>query len=249
MSRRLLRLEDDLGAPLFLKDGARLTPTEFGQHMAARAEEAEASLSSLIGGENAESAGVVRIAAAPIITAHLLAPALPILNRLAPGVVVELIAAPEHAGLARRDADIALRLARPGNPSFLARRVATLHYAVYARRGTDGENLPWIGFDETLADLPEARWMARRVDEPVIARAADLQTILEAVRSGSCRGLLPSAIARRDGALAALSMPEAGPSRELWLLVERQVRQIRRVSLTLGWVEALIRDAFAPAHG
>jgi hypothetical protein len=31
-------------------------------------------------------------------------------------------------------------------------------------------------------------------------------------------------------------------------MVERQVRQIRRVSLTLGWVEALIRDAFAPAR-
>jgi hypothetical protein len=29
-------------------------------------------------------------------------------------------------------------------------------------------------------------------------------------------------------------------------MVERQVRQIRRVSLTLGWVEAVVRDAFAP---
>jgi DNA-binding transcriptional LysR family regulator len=247
VSRRLLRLEDVLGTPLFLKDGTRLTPTEMGQHMAERAEEAESSLATVLGTDNAESVGVVRIAAAPILTAHLLAPALPLLRRLAPGVVVELIAGPEGNGLSRRDADIALRLNRPGNTSFLARRIATVTYGVYARRGIDGTRLPWIGFDETLADLPEARWLAQMNGEDVIARASDLQTVLQAVRSGVCRGLLPSAIAKRDEMLTLLATNEPMPSRDLWLLVERQVRQIRRVSLTLGWVEALIRDAFAPA--
>ncbi len=78
------------------------------------------------------------------------------------------------------------------------------------------------------------------------ARAADLQTIYQAVRAGFGRALLPIAIAARDATLAPLPTPEA-PSRELWLLVERRVRQIRRVSLTLGWVEAVVRDAFPPA--
>jgi DNA-binding transcriptional LysR family regulator len=215
--------------------------------MAERAEEAEASLSSLIGEADGEAVGAVRIAAPAILCAQLFAPALPLLRQLAPGVVVELIAAGEHDALSRREADIALRFARPSNSSFLARRIATLQYAVYALRGRDGATLPWIDFDETLADLPEARWLAARIDKPVIARAADLQTMYQAVRSGCCVGLLPTAIARRDGMLVAQPMSEAGPSRELWLLVERQMRQIRRVSLSLGWVEALVRDVFAPA--
>lgn len=101
------------------------------------------------------------------------------------------------------------------------------------------------GFDETLAESPEARWLARREDEPVLARAADLQTILQAVRAGAGRGILPVAIAGRDAALAPLPTPDP-PSRELWLLVERRVRQVRRVSVSLGWVEAVMRDAFAP---
>jgi DNA-binding transcriptional LysR family regulator len=246
VSRRLLRLEDAMGAPLFVRDGPRLTPTELGQHFAERAEEAEASLSTIVGGDRAESIGVVRMAAPPILTARLLAPALGLLQRVAPGVTLELVALPEHAGLARRDADIALRFARPGHAGFLARRIATLHYAVYARRGTDADTLPWIGFDETLAHLPEAQWMAEHVGDPMLARATDLQTIYEAVRGGNCRGLLPAAVANRDATLTALPMPAAGPTRELWLLVERQVRQVRRVSLTLGWVEALIRDACPP---
>jgi DNA-binding transcriptional LysR family regulator len=244
ISRRLLRLEDAMGAALFVRDGTRLIPTDLGQRMAQQAEEAEAALATLFGEDaEAEATGVVRIAAPPFITTHVLAPALPLLRQLAPSVVAELVATTEGAGIGRRDADIALRLSKPGNSTFMARRVATVPYGVYARRGHNGDSLPWIGFDETLADCPEACWLARREGETVIARAADIQTLYEAVRAGIGRGLLPVALARRDGALVPLATPEP-PARELWLLVERQVRQIRRVSLTLGWVEAVMRDAF-----
>jgi DNA-binding transcriptional LysR family regulator len=181
-----------------------------------------------------------------MITAHVLAPALRLLRDLAPNVVVELIGTHENLSLTRREADIALRLARPGSGSFLARRIATVTYGVYARRGGDAERLPWVGYDETQADLPEARWLERRQDEAVIARGADVETIFQAVRSGIGRALLPAFIARRDSNLMPLPPPEPPPTRELWLMVERQVRQVRRVSLTLGWVEAVVRDAFAP---
>jgi len=250
VSRRLLRLEEALGAPLFLRDGPRLMPTDAARRMAEQAEAAEASLMAAFAPDSAaEVEGVVRVTAVPMITAHVLAPALRLLRELAPGVVVELIATPENLNVTRRDADIALRFARPGTGGFLARRIAMVAYGVFARRGTDGAKLPWFGFDETIADQPEARWLARREGEPVIARAADIETIYQAVRSGLARALLPLAMARRDHALVTLPTPEPPPIKELWLLVERQVRQIRRVSLTLGWVEAVVRDAFPPNPG
>lgn len=246
VSRRLLRLEDSIGSALFLRDGTRLIPTEAAQRLAERAEEAEASLSSVVQPDpETESGGVVRITAPSLLTAYLLAPALPLLCQLASGVVTELIAKPEAEGLTHRDADIALRLTKPNNCGFLARRIATVDYRVYARRSGNAEVLPWIGFDETLGELPEARWMARHGGENVLARAADLQTIYQAVRTGVGKALLPGFIAKRDAALVALPTPEP-PSRELWLLVERRVRQIRRVSLALGWVEAVVRDSFPP---
>ncbi len=250
VSRRLLRLEDVIGTPLFLRDGTRLIPTEAARRMSERAEEAEASLVAAFAHDTErEAEGVVRIAAVPMITAHVLAPALRLLRDLAPTVLVELIGTQENLSLTRREADIALRLARPGSGSFLARRIAMVSYGVYARRGADADRLPWVAYDDTLADLPEARWLERRQGEPVVARGADVETIFQAVRSGIGRGLLPAFIAKRDSGLIAAPAPEPLPSRELWLLVERQVRQIRRVSLTLGWVEAVVRDAFAPAAG
>jgi hypothetical protein len=62
---------------------------------------------------------------------------------------------------------------------------------------------------------------------------------------GIGKGPVAGFLARRDPAVEALPTPDP-PSRELWLLVERRMRQIRRVSLTLGWVEAVVRDAFPP---
>ena len=249
VSRRLLRLEDSLGSALFLRDGSRLIPTEAAQRLAERAEEAEGSLSSMMRPDpELDAAGAVRIVAPTLLTSYLLAPALPLLGQLATMVVTELIAKPETEGLTHRDADIALRLTRPNNGGFLARRIATVDYRVYARRGGNPDALPWIGFDETAGELPEARWMTRHGADTVLVRAADPQTIYQVVRTGVGKGLLPCFLARRDPALVAVSTPEP-PSRELWLLVERRMRQIRRVSLTLGWVEAVVRDAFPPCAG
>jgi DNA-binding transcriptional LysR family regulator len=248
VSRRLLRLEDVMATPLFLRDGTRLIPTDAARRMAAHAEEAESALASAFSNdEKAEAIGVVRVTAVPMITAHVLAPALRLLHEFAPGVVVELIGTSENLSLTRREADIALRLARPATGTFLARRVAMVGYGVFARRGSDPEELPWIGFDESLADLPEAKWLARREHDPVIARAGDIETVYQAVRSGIGRALLPLAIGKRDNSLVAVPTVDPPPTRELWLLVERQVRQIRRVSLTLGWVEAVVRNTFTPA--
>jgi DNA-binding transcriptional LysR family regulator len=249
VSRRLLRLEDSIGSALFLRDGTRLIPTETAQRLAERAEEAEGSLSSMMRPDpEHDAAGAVRIVAPALLTSYLLAPALPLLGQLATAVVTELIARPETEGLTHRDADIALRLTKPNNGSFLARRIATVDYRVYARRGGNPAALPWIGFDETAGELPEARWMTRHGADSVLVRAADPQTIHQVVRAGVGKGLLPCFLGRRDPALVALPTPEP-PVRELWLLVERRMRQIRRVALTLGWVEAVVRDAFPPCAG
>src|ERR1700693_5458132 len=204
LSGRLLRREEVIGAPLFLRDGTRLIPTDLARRMAEQAESAESALASAFAMEaEGKPEGVVRITATPMITAHVLAPALRLLRDLAPGIVVELIGAPENLGLTHREADVALRLTRPAGGSFLARRIAMVEYGVFARRGTDPGKLPWIGLDEMLGDLPEARWLAQREHEPVVARAGDISASPAASRSrwaGSRRWrAMRSRRCRRDG--------------------------------------------------
>ena len=89
VSRRLLRLEDVIGTPLFLRDGTRLIPTDLARRMAEQAESAESALASVFAMEaEGRPEGVVRITATPMITAHVLAPALRLLRDLAPGIEI-----------------------------------------------------------------------------------------------------------------------------------------------------------------
>ena len=68
VSRRLLRLEDAIGTPLFLRDGIRLIPTDAARHMAERAEEAESSLAAAFATQaEPDVQGVVRVTAVPMI--------------------------------------------------------------------------------------------------------------------------------------------------------------------------------------
>src|SRR5262249_9547060 len=235
------------GRRLSVAAAPRLIPTELARRMAEQAESAESALASVFAMEaEGKPEGTVRVTATPMITAHVLAPALRLLRELAPAIVVELIGAPENLGLTHREADVALRLTRPAGGSFLARRSAMIEHGGFARRGADRGKRPWIGRDEMLGDLPEARWLAKREPEPVVMRAVDMETIYQAARAGIGRALLPLAIAKRDNALILVPVADPPAPRELWLLVERQVRQTRRVSVALGWVEAVARRAFSP---
>src|SRR5260370_978752 len=68
--------------------------------------------------------------------------------------------------LTRREADIAVRSTLSPPEALVGRKLATLAYAVYAapsllKRGKTPElpALPWIGYDERLANVPAARWL------------------------------------------------------------------------------------------
>jgi DNA-binding transcriptional LysR family regulator len=84
----------------------------------------------------------VRVTAVPILANRLLVPALPRLFARHPRLRVELVAEPRNLSLTRREADIALRLARPESGPALARRIGRLDFAVYGPRRRGAETLP-----------------------------------------------------------------------------------------------------------
>jgi hypothetical protein len=45
----------------------------------------------------------------------------------------------------------------------LARRIGHLRYAVFGPRRPQADALPWITYDDMMADLPQARWIAERI--------------------------------------------------------------------------------------
>jgi len=256
VARRVRGIECALQTKLFERamDG-QMRPTESGEAVIARAEIVEAQiggLSEVVEGVDAAVTGSVRVTSVPVLVNRVLVPALPTLLGRYPGLRVELIADARDLNLSRRDADIAVRLARPGDAvgnRVFARRIGMLRYAVYASqaRKDDTRNLPWVTYDDAMASLPQAQWIdeAATIGGGLAAAAVnDAESLLQCVQAGLGRSTLPciaadhaSGIARVDYFGAAL------PEREIWTLTHPDVRHLARVSAVLAWIESTLANA------
>lgn len=242
VARRLASAETSLRTRLFERNAGMFAPTKAGDAVLRHAAIVEAEMTAIergLAGADSAIAGTVRVTAVPILVNRLLIPALPRLRAAHPALELELIAEPRNLRLTRREADIALRLARPESGDTLARRIGALPYAVYAPARKASEVLPWITYDESLAHLPQARWIAARAkDQSAPVRVNDAEAILAALHAGLGKSLLPCFAGDDDKRLARIGKPVL--SREIWLLVHRDLRTQARIAATIGWLAGLV---------
>ncbi len=252
VSRRLAAAQKAAGRRLYqrLPDG-RLSLTDEGVALAAIAERLERDIADLDDGASrgeVGAAGVVRLTAVSFLVNRLLAPAAGRLFARHGNLRLELIAEPRDLSLTRRETDMALRLARPrvGGLQVKARRLAVLPYAAYAAAAAKSAAQAWITYDESMAQLPQARWMAvaiKRGDGRASAlRVNDVEAALEAVAAGQGRSMLPRLVADRDARLRRLAA-EAAMTRELWLLVHSELAELPRIQAVADWIEATLDAA------
>ncbi len=143
VGRRLRILESRLGTPLFSRDArGAMSPTPTGEIAVAKAETIEAEVMALSGALDAAdpmTLGKVRLTAAPSFINRLLIPAMPGLLARHTGLQLELIGDSRNLNLTRREADMALRLARPAD-------AATARWSLNgSRRWTMPSTLPLGG--------------------------------------------------------------------------------------------------------
>jgi DNA-binding transcriptional LysR family regulator len=247
VARRIARTEARLGVRLLDRIDGVLQPTDMGRIAVERAERMEVEIDLLRGevaGGDTAAVGNVRVTSIPLIINHLLVPALAQLYAAHPRLRIEAIAEPRNLSLTRRDADIALRLARPDREQkVIARRIAMLDYAVYGPRKGPARALPWITYEEGLAGLPHVIWLDRASasgGQPPALVVNDSEVALHAVRAGVGRSLLPCVIGDRDGRLSRLSGAEPALSRELWLLVHPELRRLARIRAVIDWLDGVL---------
>jgi DNA-binding transcriptional LysR family regulator len=136
VGRRLDALERRLGAPLVHRGAAGVDLTDLGaaihDNVRRMALEAEAIGRLAAGGEQG-LAGTVTVTALDGLGVVMLPRFLGELRALHPDLVINLEISARQANLAQREADIALRLGRPGDQaSLIARRVAQIGMGFYA---------------------------------------------------------------------------------------------------------------------
>ena len=248
VSRRIAQLQEAAGVDLVVRGAQRrLALTPLGEDIAARAlameREADAA-ASLLGDRRRAIAGTVRLTAVPMLVNRLLAPASGALLSAHPGLTLELVPENRDLSLTRREADLALRLARPetGGSDVKARRIGVLVYRAYGASAGAGAGA-WVSYEAAMAHLPHARWLerqARRAGESAAGlRVADAESAFEAVAAGIGRSILPAMIADGDSRLQVFEPVDAEPlpEREVWLLSHAQQPNAAAIGAVSSWLE------------
>ena len=116
VARRVRALEQALGVSLFLRSAAgRYEPTDAALKLLRHAEAVEAGNLALREefGREGGVGGNVRVSSVPIIVNRVLVPALGALSARHPVLTVELVPVSANLDLSKREADLAVRFARP----------------------------------------------------------------------------------------------------------------------------------------
>jgi DNA-binding transcriptional LysR family regulator len=245
VARRLARIEAVLGSKLFHRSDGLLRQTDAGHRVVEHAERIELEVEAvkeITNGSKSAVAGAVRLTSIQILINRLLFPDLKHLCKNYPDLRIELIAEPRNLSLTKRDADLALRLARPGKEQrVLARRIAQINYAVYGSRKSS--RLPWIVYEDRMLELPHAAWLQKNARaEGGVSNVVvnDSELALHAVKAGLGKSLLPTFVGETEQGLVRLSDGKAVLERELWLLVHPELKHLARVKAVIAWIEETV---------
>ncbi len=251
-SRRLQGLEEAAGARLLERTPSGYRPTAAGERVVPAAERLEAEAFAIersLTGLECRVEGAVRLTATEGIGTYFVAPALRDLSRAHPALEVELVLDQRTLSLSRREADLALRLARPRQPGLVARRLVEVASTLYAspryleERGRPAASGALRGhavlaYDESLAAVPESRWMAARAGDALhVLRTNSVLVQLQAAQAGLGLALLPCYLAEGTGLVRALPLA-AGVRRELWLVVHADLQHTARIRAVIEFLAA-----------
>ena len=253
IGRHIDALEAALGLTLFTRSPRGLTPTPAAlalePHVEAMAA-AAAAFGRAASGEAAADRGAVRLTASEIIGCEVLPPILAAFHAQHPGIAVELGLTNRTEDLARRDADIAVRMVRPTQTGLVARRIGASRLALFAHRGylarfgeprslADLKNHGVIGFDRDNRSFRSAGEFAKRARREDFAFRCDNDLVqLAALRAGVGIGGCQENIARRTPELVPVLPNAIQHALEVWLVMHEDLKTTRRVRLLFDHLAA-----------
>jgi DNA-binding transcriptional LysR family regulator len=255
LGRHIAELESALGQPLFVRSQIGLSPTEAAQSLASSAEAMEAAAAAFLrtaSGGLDEPKGTVRVTASEFVGVEVLPAILTAFRAIHPAIAIELAISDTNQDLSRRDADIAVRMARPTQAALVARRLGVVGIGLYARRDyAQRHGLPKtpaelaahtiIGFDADAISLRASRTSGLAVSREVFALRSDSEHArLAALRAGFGIGACQDPVAQRDRDLVAVLPGEVRFDLEMWLVMHENLRTSRRVRLLYDHLAAAL---------
>lgn len=241
LGRRIAALEKQLGQVLFVRSVSGYALTEAGADLLGRAEDVEAAMRGVAGWSEGTSSGpLVRISVGAWMAAFL-ADRIGELWQVEDRARLEFVITFDDVDVARRAADIDLRMQRPLEPNLAQRQLGHAAHAIYSgRKRVNGVEAGFfVGMTGEAGRTPAARWLEAHHGDRIGVRANDIRACRDMVAAGAGLTVLPCFVGDLDDGLVRLGAPIPELGCDLWLVTHadrRHERPIRRVSSRLAEV-------------
>ncbi|WP_221938687.1 LysR family transcriptional regulator [Mycobacterium sp. KBS0706] len=241
MGRRLRALEQAVGQALFQRTRDGFVLTAEGAAVLAHAERVEEEAIAFerrLAGQGGALEGMLRVSASDWFGARVLAPILAGFTRAHPGVTVELVTDSRLFSLARREADLVVRIRPFDEPEVVQRRLTHVPYALYAVAGTtepgDGTGCALVTMDTAFEAMPDVAWLARALPRARVAfRSNNREAQARACAAGAGFAVLPRPLGDAEPGLQRIDLGEAPPGRDVWVGFHRDLRRLARLRALL----------------
>jgi len=254
VGRRIALFEKRLGVTLLNRTPDGFTVTSAGDAVLRQCmamENAALDLERTAAGRDSLVAGSVRVTTTEALADQVVAPAIATLRQAHPGLQVDLVVSVRTLDVARREADLAVRFARPSAPDLICRKLGEVGFSLYAskrylsRAGSPKRGQGLAGHDLItytgapaaispvfLGESLDGARVALRCDNPFIQRTAAANDV----------GIAELACVFGDGVPDVIRVwPQEAPVRRtVWLILHEDMRRSARIRA----VSAAITDAF-----
>ncbi|PCJ69263.1 MAG: LysR family transcriptional regulator [Rhodobiaceae bacterium] len=251
LGRHVDGLEASLGTSLFTRSRMGLAPTDAALSLVPHAEAMEAAVAAFTraaSGEAQEARGTVRLTTSQIMGAEVLPLLIADFRHLHPHIDIELNLDDRQQDLLRRDADIALRMARPTQTALIVRKVGVAKVKLYAHQDYLQNHTPpetvedlfrhtVIGYDANprIFELLEADGL--KISRKAFSLRTDSELAqLALLRAGAGIGGVQVGIARRSPKLIPVLHEQIGFDMEMWLAYHEDLKSSLRVRLLFDYL-------------
>jgi DNA-binding transcriptional LysR family regulator len=256
VSRHINRLERELEVHLFNRSPKGYSLTDEGYKLLPYAEDIETKINSIyqsISGTDTVLTGTVRMAVPEGLGIGIISKHIKAFKEQHPAIELELLADTRSRSLSKREADIAITLARPTTGRLVAWKLGEYRLALYASQKylnnsneikslKDLASHPFISYIDDLIEFPQLKYMQDLLqDVNIIFRSNSLQAQYQAVIDGIGLALLHGFLVAEDRNLDVILPKKIFATREYWMVVHEDLHQLSRVKAVSSFFTDVIK--------
>lgn len=257
VSRRVSALEAALGQTLFERAPSGFVLTAAGRALVPHAEAMAAAAARIHSAREDAAAlsGQLRVSVSEGFGNSFIAPRLAGFVAAHPELEIDLVASSGFLNPSRREADMAVLLARPRKGPLITRKLSDYSLGIYAPADRPDwqdavaaaplsrTGIPVIGYMPDILYAPELDYLGEI--EPGLRATVRSSSILaqrRMIAGGAGIGVLPCFLAAGDPGLVRVR-PGQIVARAFWLALHRDVAPQPRIRAFIDWLDAEVRDS------